>query len=335
MNIIIIITPFHIQQFNYIKENNVDVKKSEDIIFYSEYINLKDLKSQYSKAIYYKIPFGHLKLDEILNFDVFNVVKKLKNKNRKVDGIQKKINFKKVKHLIFFTDKEYFTQYFLSKAKKLNSSINVIFADEGVGNYIKSSSLDRLKNIIYNIFGYLLLGFKLRFVRTLGTNPFINIYYSRLPEFIPYKYKKVQYLKIKNKVNVDYQNLNNQSKAILITAPIKNKIQFFKEIEKTLNNYDIKLIIKPHPREPLSDYESFSNVIENSISFELLNYQDYKYIINFNSSALIDVINKGYPLKNIITFNIRKFSTSIPFFNKTIKINNIEELKTLLNENPL
>jgi hypothetical protein len=331
MFIAIFLTPFHLEQFKTV------VGKDEDGIFFisddisdeyvQSYIDLKKVirfqKKRFSKKEFFKNP-----VKKLLKYR-----KGIKEYKEFINQyIKKFILNNEISTLYIFNDKDVFVQIFMSELKKL-TKCNIIAIDEGVGFYLKYNWKDRILTYIYPFFCFLLFGFPYRYYKALGTSHLIDILYVRVPEWI-YGKRKSKILKIERKPFIE--NIINfpTNQVLILTSPLseegylsaENEIKLIKKIIDFLINENYIVSIKPHPIENetkydfIKDYENIK-LLKKEIVSEKLNYFEYRYIINFGSSSIFDIVLSGYPSSHIITIDTLKIANEIPLFVSTKIIN--------------
>ena len=91
-----------------------------------------------------------------------------------------------------------------------------------------------------------------------------------------------------------------------------------------------------HPREDKFD-ESLMKAkfnwtfLDGQYPLDTLNYFDFKYIINFNSSIIMDILSSAYPPKKIITISLYDKLSIASLYKQTTYIN----IKSLMNEDKI
>ena len=347
----IFFTPFHFKQYSKVVKTNDE----NEILFVSDCILGDFLKylDKKKKIVVFK-EFEFRKKDLLRNpfikvFEYRNAIKYYKKFiNKWIDFIKKSVKQNELISLYIFSEKSIFVQMFMSKIKKIKRC-KIVAIDEGLGFYCKSNFFDYILKILYPVFNYLIIGFPYRYYKVLGTSSLIDEVYVRFPEFIHGKRKckiyKIENSNMQKKIIPDKNN-----NLLLLTSPLsEDRIKASNKEKKLLEGIVSSIIeigyevtIKPHPRENLSKYyfikEKYKDKVKllTGVLSEEINYFDYRYIINFASSAILDIFSSNYPLKNVITIDIFKVSKDIQIYNLTKVINYkrikkiIEELKNVL-----
>ncbi len=333
--VVVLITPFQLKQFITIREMEArQLDHSGLLIFYSKYMDDQLLRNTFSKAKLIPVPYGSVLRKELKVRNFFRTVADLRMKKREVEDIANSMLKSRLERLYIFTDREYFNQCLIWYCHKKYKALNVIYGEEGIGSYIRQSTGDKLKNLLYIFYGRIFIGFPLRFVRTLGSNPHIDIYYCRLPEHLPQRRKTVVYKQTLAPAGVNRDKVLKSDRAIILTAPIPDKVNFINAIGDILKAHSFKPSVKLHPRENVAHYEGLRyELVDQRMSSESLEYEDYHFVINFFSSALIDLFIKNYPSDHIITFTVRTVNSNIPLYRKTRMFDSIEDFKSFLDAN--
>lgn len=340
MNIIILTTPFHLLMINKCKYL---LKGEQTYIFYSKHLEKSEVEDNFKdfNAIFFLIPNFD---NSILPKSAFSIKRRLELRKYYFNllGFIKSIDFtEKVNTFIMFSEKDLFTQMMLKKF----SDSNIIAIEEGTGFYNKDSFGDKIKKVFFRIFSPILFsGFTFRYFVELGTHPLINEVWVRRPELIWKVRKKVLYHKIQ-KVEARRQPSNNNEKSVLLlTSPIYEdeklpQNEAFDLLNKTmsiLTGKGYKIYLKLHPRENIDKYlnliQTFNlQTIPKQIRSEDLNYFDYKYIIHFFSSSIIDILEKDYPADRIVSiYPSKSYYNRKHIFRNTKILYQIQDLKDLV-----
>lgn len=219
--------------------------------------------------------------------------------------------------IYIFSDKDIFTQYFIQKAKNKNPP-KIVAIEEGTSFYVSSDKTEKYFNFLYNMLTPILLGFRYQYVCTYGSSKFVDEIYLRFPEYLPknrlIEKKQVSRISLTNKtVKIDKASMQ----ILFLSSPLTEYLVTESGIEKVVlrelidllqpTSYNISL--KPHPNENLKKFEHVISdsieieVIDKDIPTEDIDLSRYRLIVNFASSAVIDIVEKQYPVKNIITIN--------------------------------
>jgi hypothetical protein len=338
--IFIVLTPFHLKAF-YAKYgdkiNNANViilkgKKLDDSLFPSHEYNLITIPN--------------------LNFSIFKF-----RKNPISTFLKYRYQIKKLSYfsedllrtneidkdviINIGTDRDVFSQIFLDKIFKIQNFKPFLIAfDEGLGFYVGKTFLDHIKKWVYPLLSPILFGVKLRFYKPMGQHQQIKKVYCRYPEFISKK-KNINYEKLdirENKIK-GYYNISS-GKTLIFSFPNQDlgidekiKIKWISLVNTLLSTEETH--VKLHPDEKKFEIKSllFANkcTILNNLSIEQINYFDYKYIVNFDSSVVLDILASGYPGDKIITIGLGNKINISSIYNKTIKL----KIKDLKNANQI
>lgn len=327
-DVFILLTPFQKRMMKKLFMN--DISKESTLILFSEYVDVSEFNGKKHKIG--GIKFFRKNFNIFSFYSILKLKKDIKETKEEILRIQKNHDFIKGLNVYIGSEKDIYSQFLLKDlyAKKMIKKL--IAVDEGSGFYRRQNVLNRiLGKWSYSIFSSIILGEHINYVYTLGTDKRIDIVYSRLPDLLPYKNKKTEYIFIKSpeyKPNsLSKESFYNKDKTVLIlTFPDQNSI---KDDELKPNSLEIilekcreyNIHIKPHPREDtryLNEVKKKYNfvLLDKSITAEELDYSQYFKIINYYSSVVIDLICSGYPANKIITVGFYK-NTNISFFNET------------------
>ncbi|MEG9327955.1 polysialyltransferase family glycosyltransferase [Salinimicrobium catena] len=339
MNIALIQTPYHLMIFQRILKLK-KFRHSTWTIYCSSLIIEEARQKITSKEI---LEYSNLDLSlkrEIL-FNL-NHYKKIRS------GIKDfRLNFKNIQYsnsisnFITFSEKSLISQLIL---KDLNTSTKVWCIDEGVGPYRKRQRRDFLIKLLYKGFTPFLIGFQYDFFRVLGTHNRIDALVLRIPS----KNKKVisfQEFGLNQTPSRDPYSGERSNNILVLTGPYsedskilkKEEISIYSKVIKLLTKKGFNIIIKPHPRELIEKYSTFraySNLafIEYNKSSEELDYFQFDYIVNFYSSAVIDIISHGYDGDRIISIDLVEKIDLKGVFDRTHQINrkNLDKIRDIL-----
>lgn len=343
--IIVLITPFHAKQIKYIyQELNID--DTNLIIFYRSDFLKKELISihKIKEATYVEMPSYKISYKAFWK----NPIKKILQYRDLINSLKNFINqyiktYKQTENaqIIIFADRDIFTQILIKEIDQFYKNCDIIAVEEGTGYYYKGGISKYIRKIAYRIFTPLLLGFRYRYINTFGTHPKIDTVYARLLNEIPYKGNR-KYLQIVEKHEAYTYIPTTENNILILSCPLAidgfmdelkeaKVVKSIFEIIKKAGTYHI--FVKPHPRENIDRLKE--NLIGNDyvlidkyIVSENIDYSKFDYIINFASSAIIDVVARGYPTDKIIT--IKAFP--INFLNNLFNQTKIITLKELDNE---
>lgn len=228
------------------------------------------------------------------------------------------------------TDRDVFTQIFLNKIYKSKYLKPKLFAfDEGLGFYDNKRFTDKIKKLIYPILSPILFNEKLMFYKPMGQDIRIDKVYCRFPELITKNghsvYEKI-YVRENNNEG-SYNSLSN--KTLVFSFPNQDlnikeelKIEWISAIQDIVRTEQI--FVKFHPREIRPDFEKWPVVkkwtLLEDVTMDNINYFDYKYIANFNSSIVMDLLASGYPSDKIITIDFGSKVNISSLYNSTVRI---------------
>jgi hypothetical protein len=322
----IFLTPFHIKIFKTMNFSNEEGYYFVSMDVSSEYVRSN---FDFKKVIYFqKINFRRKDFFKSPIKKLLEYRREIKNYKGFIKQFLNNLVLDKKLTLYIFTEKDVFVQIFINQVKKI-SNCTVIAIDEGMGFYLKNNWKDYILKIIYPIICFLLFGFPYKYYKVLGTSNFIDVLYLRLPEFIYGKRKckiyKINYYQTFISFEISDDNQNNS--VLLLTSPfsedrvlsLEDEIGLIQRIINFLENRKYIISIKPHPRENKCKYDFLKgnrNIIflEKEIISEEINYFKYKFIINFTSSAIIDIMLSGYPLSKVITIDLNKYTKKTKLF---------------------
>lgn len=305
--VFIVLTPFHLKSF--LKKYGSEIKNENVLILKEAYLRIEKMEDYNSSII--TIPEKKFRI-----YDFFETpIKSLIDYKKQILEIRlfcvsliEKINFNREMVINIGSDRDIFTQIFLNTIyQKLDLKIQLYAFDEGLGFYDNKGFLDKIKSFLFPIFSPILFGEKLYFNKPMGQDKRINEIFCRFPEFISKNgFSKYTKLEVRENENKGIYN-SISTKALVFSFPLKDrdiplsdKVRWLTAIYNTLevNKFEIKL----HPREEIFQLPDVPTVFFDGQSLvEDINYFDYKYIINFNSSIVMDLLSSGYPAEKIIT----------------------------------
>jgi hypothetical protein len=340
MNILILTTPFHLFMIN---KCRFLINGDLTYIFYSKYVERTEIEEKFKdyKVIFFQIPdFDNSQLPK----SVFSFKRRLELRKHYYNLLEfiKSIDFiSKINTVIIFSEKYLFTQIMLEKFR----DSNIIAIDEGTGFYNKDSLKDKIKKILYLVFSPILFsGFSFRYFAVLGTHPLINEVYIRRPELISTVSNKIKYHKIQKDASNKQVSNTTEKSILLLTSPIYEdeklpQSEAFDLLNKTMSILTLKgykIYLKLHPRENIDKYLNLIQTynlqtIPKQIRSEDLNYFDYKYIVHFFSSSIIDILDKDYPADRIISiYPSKSYFNRKHIFRNTQIIYQMDELNNLV-----
>ena len=325
-NVFIIITPFQYKVMKKLFKKTIYA--SDTVIFYTKIVNID---SNHIGEIE-KLGFTSFSIDA-LKKEPFKYIPFYRNEFKKIRVyILKKLesyDFSDKLKIIIGTDKDNFTQIFLNILYAINNlNIELSAIEEGSGFYRKEKIKDKLLSTIYKLLTPILFSEKIQYHKQLGTDKRIDKVYARIPESIPKNSSSNKVSYIKYSLNTKRIFDEKLAKDILIFSfPNRNynindkqQIKILQNLVNRLGKGE-KVMIKPHPREPLHVVSAITNahIINQLSSGEDLDYFKFKKIINFNSSVVIDLLSSGYQKERIYTINLD--NSDIAFFEETHYIN--------------
>lgn len=327
INWLIVLTPLQLR-------NTLTVLGIEEIdtIFYTENVKLSEISSSLSKAKLVKIPDNVFRKSDLIRvpFRSLIVYRKLINQFVTI-AEQYSIALGKKVNLYCGSDKNLYVQLLALKIKEQGKLSMLISVDEGAGHYCKERPYWRIKDCLYRILSPLLLGVPYDYVDVMGTWKNTNQVWVRWPERLGYCAKDKEYKKIYKQVS-QHSLLNNSDgkKALVLSSPLAtDRFMSEKDEEKLLQNiiqnlklkgYDI--VLKPHPRDTEQKFlpflkDSYVSMLNGNELAENLPYGEYKLVINFGSSVVMDMLNAGFPPDRIITVDVIGVIKRVPLFNTT------------------
>lgn len=201
--------------------------------------------------------------------------------------------------------------YYRLKKLNIRNKVNYIIIDEGLGNYVSEDIFNKMANI-KNEDSYLELKSIKRFFNKLVLKLLKNV--ERRTLFSKKKNKLILNIEVADSLKVYFNEIKSEKyilsdinrKSILIVSDnisnICRKNDFesiqYKSICKFLKDnfkgYDIYL--KPHPNEMkcLEKFKEMEDIklLDTNLSFEnLINNNDFEYVLGFSSTALITCAN--------------------------------------------
>ncbi len=320
--IFIILTPYHKRVLNtfFKKEYN----RSDKLTLLYD----RDIKPIFSKSKFFKKPIRSIcEYRNEINKIKFNLANLIANNN-----------FNEDLDIFIFSDRDIYTQIFLNVFYS-EFNIKLIAIDEGTAYYAKNKFKDKIINIIYYLFTKILFGYRLRNTIQMGLDSRIDEIYVRSLKDIKVKNINAKYFELPNYNNQSNKTITNGKVLIYsfsnqyLNISDSSKNILIKELVDIFVNKIIYL--KPHPSENI--YSLKKNISSDVIFLdkdevgENINYYDYEYIINFNSSIVIDIIFNKYPLENVITIDLPNYKLDMSFFDRTKRIES-KELKEIILE---
>lgn len=225
---------------------------------------------------------------DLFNKDVFRAKRNFSKINRALKNVS-------INNIYIFNDAEPYGQFLFKKFKNSNHCI----LEEGIGLYNNMYHRDWLKKLVY---GKLFFGYWYNIVRRIGEYKHTNIIYAKDSKLLSSKQleKKVVFENY-DKIDKLLQDSNEKikRKVWFISQPLvedeicDEKIydDFFNSFVEIASRNNIKIALKPHPREDIKKYSKYSNNIEmidkKTIPFELLlDTSEQVYLFTISSSAV-------------------------------------------------
>ncbi len=306
--IYIALTPFHFKSFT--AKDDPSIMGKNALFFKENIVKLESLELE-GVNIVEIIPMEF----RIYDFfeDPLNSIRKyrfqIKEIKRFCEMVLHKYSLSENIQINIGSDRDIFTQVFLNTIyrKFSNKNIHLNAFEEGTGYYDKKTTFDHVKSVIFPILSPIFFGEKLHFNKPMGSDRRINTVFCRFPELIK-KNRFSTYTKLTVRENLNYGEYNPESTKVLIFSfPLKDrdiaindKVRWFTLIFNKYTN--VEFVIKLHPREELFKIEGFPvSFLPSDYKIGDLNYFDYKSIVNFSSSILMDILMSGYPKKKILT----------------------------------
>ena len=338
--VFVILTPFHYKSF--LSVNGDSMKQNNVLILFEKYIDHSNWNINPENLI--AIPEVKFSVFE-LRKHFFETVSTYRRQIRFIRQFCKKelnnFNLDSSITINIGSDRDIFTQVFLNTLFKHNKEkkVKLIAYEEGIGFYDKKNFFEHIKTILYPILSPILFGEKLNFNKPLGTDRRIKEVYCRFPTLIKNNGFS-HYKKLNVRENTIEGTYNKDSNKVLVfsfpssTVDIleQDKIKWLSILYNKLNTNEF--VIKLHPREEnynisLIDPNFNWIFLEGQYPIERLNYFEYKYIVNFNSSIIMDVLSSSYPPDKIITIGLYKKLSIASLYDQTTYLN----IKDLADEN--
>jgi hypothetical protein len=332
--IFIVLTPFHNKAFSALYKK--EMLGSDVLIIKEGY--LSDSLWKKSKALIIDNPSKQFRVSE-LRKDFFNALKgyrsEIKNIQNFCDSLFKEHQFSRNVVVNIGSDRDPFTQIFLNRLFDAmpKKQIELMAFDEGIGYYDNSTLVDSIKRVIYPVLSPILLGEKIGFYKPMGRDKRITKVYCRFPEYIANNgFSKYEKLDIReNDKEGAYNPLSDR--ILIFSFPSQDleipEEQKWKWISSLIEQTDTsEVFVKLHPREKKPEVtrrEQKWTFLDGQFPLEDLNYFDYKYIVNFSSSIVMDIVSSSFPNDKVITIDFGVNLNVSSIYNQTnlIKVNEI------------
>jgi hypothetical protein len=334
--IFVVITPFHYKA--YLSHYREAMDKNNVLILKESYIDSSSWQN--TNATIIDIPEEKFSIYELKS----NFLKSLKTYRSSIKKIKRFCSFlleelrlSNVLTLNISSDRDIFTQILINKiySRHQNIQTTLMAFEEGIGYYDKKSFLESIKALLFPIISPVLFGTKLRFNKPMGQDKRIDQIYCRFLELIP-RNGFSEYKRLLVRENTTDGIYNPEStKALVFSFPSstigfseEKKIEWLSILYKKMDIEEF--VIKLHPREEKFNRKYLDEgynwtFLDGQYGIEKLNYFDYKYIVNFNSSIIMDILSSNYPKKKIITIGL---------YNK-LSIGSLYKLTNFINGNEL
>lgn len=281
-NVFIASTPYHIiVSCAFMKNGDYLIVEENDSI--DKYILDEYAKKTFNNKIiyvdYYRNLFGK---------DFFRA-------RRNFGKIKKKLDSNEIVNIYAFNDAEPYVQYLFKYYKKCNCCI----LEEGIGLYNNMYHRKKLKKIIY---GKIFFGFWYTIIHRIGEYKYTNTIFPKSDNLLTKK-------QLEKKIIIEnYDNVNNllkksnttlKRKVWYISQPLvedeicdeETYANFFEKIINIASKNNIKIALKPHPRENKDKYYKYGDNIEiidkKGIPFELLlDTSEKVYLFTISSSSV-------------------------------------------------
>lgn len=318
VNIILVLTPFHVSQLKRL-ENEIIGSEDRNVIFYGNTVSQEIIDLSHSFEVY-EVPKIEFNLAEVLK-DPYRIIEYRKRINELKSFFDKVLSFDNAEtRLILFSYHGVVPQVLAQQMKAYKPEI--IEIEEGLAHYYDYRIKDHLLSVLYRIVTPFLIGMKLKYRGDTGRNSDSDILYIRFPEFLKKKLKKIEYRQIPRNTSKSSLSTESQGKVLIFTSPFSEYKQLslakeetiIKSIIEGIHSVDIGVVVKMHPKESSNKYMHLSEhvtYLPSNILGESVNYFQYKKIIHFGSSIILDILDSGYPSNNLITVEGASFSKNL------------------------
>ena len=315
-------TPFHLVQLKRYKDCCfADVGQ----VFYSRHIDFNSLKASFPDSRLVKMPGYDFNARKKLSL---SIIKKYRRDTRSILDSIASDDIEQFSKIVIFTDKDVFNQCLM---RRIKDGQELILIDEGVGLYKRDALKHYLLKIIYPYASMILFGFRYSYVNQLGVSRRIDRILARLPELIEGSVRQASIEKFPptyDRMKYD----DDGQKIMILTSPFVEDygisktgyLRSFGRLYCFLASLGFDIHIKPHPREEQS-YEVYGHVMDRSLAIEEVDLRGFRYIINFYSSSVIDLLARGYPAEKILTVNLLGATGMDKIFSGTQLYESIEQ----------
>lgn len=348
--IIILTTPFHLQQIIKLKDV-LGLDKSNVHVLFSNYVNgdeisnnlgghvtLHPFKSsglQLLNTHYFK-RMVDLLLHPLESFMAYrNVV--LANFDF-LNPIFQSIDFSKSTELVICNDRDFLAQISIELLERKINNFSITAVDEGTGFYVKENLKHKLMKLLYKVISKPLLGFQYRYMEQYGTHPKISTVYIRYPDLLPYRCKHINYVTMAEQNITDKHIIHFNRPAILLFSTLlseegfvseSGEMDFYRSFSAHLTERGYGLVIKHHPREKteklakigeiLAENKSLEfKIIDKEVQGEQIDVSKFDWVVNFGSSVILNILSSGFQPQKIITLKLKKMAFPNHLFSSTL-----------------
>lgn len=322
--IFIVLTPFHLKSFS--EKYGNEIKKRNVLILKETYLEEKYWTDYEANIV--NMPKNNFRIYDFFETPLMSIIRYRKRiseiKIFCIDLIEK-IDFNQKVTINIGSDRDIFTQIFLNilyKNLPLNT-LKLCAFDEGLGFYDNQVFFDKIKSFLFPIISPILFGERIYFNKPMGKDRRIDEVFCRFPKFIAKNgFSKYTILNVRENTQKGIYNPNS-SRVLVFSFPLKDrniplsdKVKWLSSIYRRLEVEEFE--VKLHPREDKFQLPDIPTIFfEGHFPIDELNYFDYKYIVNFNSSIVMDLLASGYPPDKIITISFGAKLNVSTLYNQT------------------
>lgn len=319
--VFVFLTPFHVEAMLSIYERKV-VESERSLII--KYDIIKEIPFQASHIISVPYKIVDIRKKEFLKFWQVRRVGKL------IEDSLSKYSLDQVDELVLGTDKGIYAQFLIDSLKRRSPNLKVVMVDEGTGFYSSKSFRDTVYECIYPVITYILYGKKVESVNPIGSSSYVDISYIRNIERLGYRRESIEYRKFSLRQTKLDIAVGNGKNILFFTIPLgfkqiddQRKCEILEEILDFCLSHNVRLWIKPHPRENLDYLEKYDKnlfeIIPNHIPGDNIPFEKFDSILNINSSVVISIVEANYPMNRVITLDIPELEGR-DFFRSTVLV---------------
>lgn len=333
-NIYVFLTPFHKKQISEIL--SLLPAASKEIIFYNEYIDVKEIKNDFPSASIIPISVGKVNFKKFLlkPLSEGKTLRDLFHSYWKI--IDQELDNDKKYNLIIGQDKDVFIQIIINQLVNRGIKKEIIAVDEGTGFYCRNSMLKYpVMKTFYTLLSPVIFRTKIRYVERYGTHPQIDTVFVRFIDALgSLKARSKRYIQIPiSEEQRNFDKVENSDRVLILTSPFSEDNEKTDEQEQLILSSLFSAIpsskeihVKQHPREREEKLMNFRK--NNRIKFlnksevaETIRFEEYSFIIHFGSSVIMELFLIGYPLDHVVTFNPYSQEISLSYlFEQTIHV---------------